>query len=217
MSTRSPIGRVSFESVFTPSAMKEGDGRSYSLTLLFPKDFDACDKIPDQYKDFCKKQMAAMKKAVNDAMLEHHKCDMFGKHPETGKKVKKVYNPFRCGSEKEHLDGYDDTIVFAAFKTNEFTKKGVALPPPKVVGPDKRPITKESGLWYSGCWGLVTWHVYPFFGDENQGVGLGLGNIQKFCDDSSFGGVSASDPEDDFDAFETVADIDELDDDESPF
>lgn len=75
---------------------------------------------------------------------------------------------------------------------------------PQIVGPDKRPITKESGLFYSGCHARVSYSCYAWtFGSKN-GVGFGFNNVQKIRDDEAFDNRTQADQ--DFDAVEEVED-----------
>jgi len=87
MKLMTPSFRVSFPSVFTPSAGFDGQEAKYSLVMLFEKHTD----------------LTEMKKAVEDCIKE-----------KWGVKVPKdLRSPFRDGDEKE-LDGYKGCVFVKA-------------------------------------------------------------------------------------------------------
>lgn len=79
---------------------------------------------------------------------------------------------------------------------------------PDVIDRAKKPITPESGDFYSGAWGAVSITLYIFDTEGAKGIGVGLNNILKTKDDTKFAGGSS--------AAEDFADI-ELDDDDDLF
>lgn len=170
----SPVGRVSFHSVFQPTAMEEGQEKKYGISLLFPKKLTG-----DQLALF-----KAMKDEANRVCKEKFDCELGGKY-----KGKPIRSPFRDGAEKDHLDGYDESIFFLRFS-------GRAKP--HVVGPDKSPITDE---FYNGCYARVSYTVYAYT-KGTPGVAFGLVNVQKTADGDSFG-LGRSDPDDDFDTVDS--------------
>lgn len=87
---KTPIGRVSFASVFKPTAMSDDQEKKYSVTLLFPEGTD----------------LKEMKKLAEQTAVE-----------KWGPKAKSMNlrSPFRDGGEKDHLDGYEEGITFIRF------------------------------------------------------------------------------------------------------
>lgn len=67
--------------------------------------------------------------------------------------------------------------------------------PPLVVGPDTKPLTKQSGAIYAGCLIQCTYDVYPYT-KGSGGVNIGLGDVQKVGDGPAL--VSSRRSEDDF-------------------
>lgn len=180
----SPVGRVSFHSVFQATAMEDNQEKKFGVTLLFPKKMQG-----DQLKLF-----QAMVAEANRVCKEKFDVDLKGKY-----KGKPIRSPFRDGSEKEHLDGYDENVVFVRFS-------GRAKP--HVVGPDKSPITDE---FYNGCHARVSYTVYAYT-KGTPGVAFGLVNVQKVKDGESFG-IGRSDPDNDFDTVDDAEDSAPFDDD----
>lgn len=169
----SPNGRVSFESVYEPSAMEETQEKKYGVTLLFPKNMTGT-----QLELF--KKLKASAEAV---CKEKFGCALSGKY-----KGKPIKNPFRDGAEKEHLDGYSGDVVFVRFSGRV---------QPVVVDQNKEPIGRGSMLFYSGCWARVSYTTYAY-SKVNNGVGFGLVNVQKVADGKPFA-AGVSDPNKDFD------------------
>lgn len=194
----SPIGRVSFDAVYHPDAMEEGQEKKYGLTLLIPK------------KPTDPKQIALLKQLhekVNALSIEKFGVPL-GQKDKSGKAVK---SPFRCGSEKDHLDGYDDSIIFVRFSGRI---------KPNVVDQRKQPIA-ENTSFYAGCYAHVTYTVYAYT-KVNKGIGFGLCNVQKVADGEPFG-AAIGDPDDQFDevpigsAAEADSPFDNTSDEDSPF
>jgi len=183
----SPIGRVSFDAVYQPDAMEEGQEKKYGITLLIPKQLD------DPAQKALLKQMWTK---ANSLAVEKFGVGL-GEKDKTGKVIK---SPFRDGSEKDHLDGYDDTIRFVRFSGRI---------KPNVVDQRKQPIPENSGF-YAGCYAHVTYTVYAYQ-KVNKGIGFGLCNVQKVADGEPFG-AAMTDPDDDFDEVPTsgMEDVDQM-------
>jgi hypothetical protein len=179
-----PVGRVSFESVFEPTAMQEGQEKKYGVTLIFPK------KLTGPQLDLLKQ----MKQAANEACQEKFGCDLGGNY-----KGKPLRNPFRDGAEKPELDGYGDDVFFVRFS-------GRARP--HVVDAQKHAISKDSGDFYNGCYSHLTYTVYTYT-KGTPGVAFGLVNIQKVKDGEQFG-AGVSNPDNDFDELEGQDSLAEL-------
>lgn len=57
---------------------------------------------------------------------------------------------------------------------------------PEIVDAHGNPIINASEI-YSGIWGRVSVDFYPYAVPARQGVGCGLGNVQKLMDDEPLG------------------------------
>lgn len=161
--------------------MDPGQQKKYHLTLLIPKK-------PDDPKQ--RELLKKMYQSCSDLCKQEFGCELGGKS-----KGKTVRSPFRCGSEKEHLSGYDGTVWVVRFSGKMR---------PQVVDGRKRPIDEDSGAFYNGCYAHVSYNVYKYDKNGNVGIGLGLYNVQKVGDGDSFGS-SSSDPDDDFEEIEDLA------------
>ena len=67
---------------------------------------------------------------------------------------------------------------------------------PRVVDINMQDILDPTEI-YSGIWGRVSLDFYPYSVPQRQGVGCGLGNVQKLTDGEPLGAVRPS-VEDDF-------------------
>lgn len=166
VSLYTPVGRVAFEYVFEKNTYS--DIPKYELTLcgLDPKD------------------LAEMNKAVMEVVRK-----------KWGNNIpKNLRSPFRDGSEKSDLDGFNPGEIFITFRTNRR---------PGVVDAKGHPL-RSPDEFYSGCWARVTCNPYAYDRRGNKGVAFGLNNVQKIKDDEPFvGGPSVEDefpPEDGQDA-----------------
>lgn len=93
-----PVGRVSFPTVFVAEAFEEGKQKKYGLTLIFDEDTD----------------LREIKKAVKKCVK-----DKFGDKPPA------KYNlPWRDNEEKSHIDGYENAGCFIHM-TSKFRPKVV--------------------------------------------------------------------------------------------
>lgn len=200
MALISPMGRVSFESVYQPTAMEEGQKKKFKLTLLIPK------KPTDPQQIALLKQLY---KTANDVCREKFGCDL-----KNGKyKNKPIKSPFRCGSEKSHLAGYDDSVYAVSFSGQI---------KPSVVNQRKIIIPEGSSEFYNGCWAHVTYNAFPY-DTVSVGVSFGLFNVQKIKDGDPFGAI-ATDPNQEFDVVGDLEDPEvgvgvgsDVNDDELPY
>ncbi len=152
-----PLFRLSFPQLFEAKSFQGGDAK-FSLTMLFGPDAD----------------LTELKAAAKAAAVEKWGADKIPSN---------FRNPFRDGAEKEHLDGYDETITFI-----RATSSGDN--PPELVDRAKNEIVSRKDL-YAGCYcrAVVTPFAYDTAG--NRGVSFGVRVVQKMKDGSSFGGGGA--------------------------
>ena len=162
-----PEFRVSFAHVFEPHAFSEGDEKKYSVVMLF-----------DENEDLSKLKALAAATAKE----------------KWGKKIPaNMRNPFRKGSEKPNLDGYEGKIFVTASSKMK----------PGLVDKDVQAIIDKEEF-YSGCYARATVTCYAYGGPGTKftpGVAFGLQNIQKLRAGDTFSGRSKA--EDDFDVFDT--------------
>ena len=149
-----PTFRLSFPQLFEPKSFKNGDPK-FSLVMLFEQGTD----------------ISTLKAAAKAVAINKWGAD---------KLPANLTNPFRDGSEKEHLDGYEAGVTFVGAKAN-------AEYPPDVVDHAKQEIIVRKEI-YAGCYcrAVVTPFAYDAAG--NKGVSFGLRAVQKVGDGPSFGG-----------------------------
>lgn len=126
-----------------------------------------------------KKLLKKLEAAIEAAQEE-------GKAMWGGKIPRKIKLPLRVGEDERDEEEYQDVIFFNASSNNK----------PGVIDLDKIEITDPADL-YSGCYARVSLNFYPFKGAQN-GVAVGLNNIQKVAEGERLGGSMTS-AEDDFD------------------
>lgn len=176
---RTPEGRVSFPSVFTPTAFKKGSPLKYEITLLFredPKTLEKGEKVAD---------LTDMKQLLVEAGEAKWGTDR-SKWPSPLKL------PFRNGKEKEKHDGYDEGITFVRMSTQQLRH---------IVGPDRKPFAIPSDF-YAGCYAHVIVDAFAWGEGKDAGISFGMGNVQKTRDGQPLGGGS-TDPETDFEPIAT--------------
>lgn len=162
--------RLSYPSLFTPTAMKNADGTSgksqFQATFILDK-----------------KKHAALIKQI-EAEIQRVALDKFGK------KVTLKHTALRDGADKEDKEGYGDEVMF-------ITAKSESRPP--VVDQKKNPLVKEDGKPYGGCFvnGIITLFAYSH-PTGGKGVSAGLGAVQFAKDGDAFG-FTKVDPDKEFD------------------
>lgn len=163
-----PEFRVSFPSMFKAKSFNGGPEK-FSLVMLFDK----------------KSDLTKLKKAVSVAMTE--------KFGDKSKWPKNWKNPFRDGSEKADLQGYEGmTFVTASSKQK-----------PGLVNNKVEPIIAESDF-YAGCYARATVIAYAFDTAGNRGAAFSLQNVQKLRDGDAFSGRKSA--EEEFDAVDDGSD-----------
>jgi hypothetical protein len=152
-----PLFRLSFPQLFEAKSFQGGEAK-YSLTMLFGPDAD----------------LTELKEAAKAVAVEKWGADKIPGN---------LRSPFRSGSEKEHLDGYDETITFI-----RATSSGDNAP--ELVDRAKEEIVSRKDI-YAGCYcrAVVTPFAYDTAG--NKGVSFGVRVVQKWEDGASFGGGGA--------------------------
>ena len=157
--------RFSYVTVFTPSAMNEGEEPKYSVSIIIPKsDKDTLDKI--------NKAIEAAKE-VDKAKL----ADKSGKVPAN------LRTPLRDGD----LDRPDSPEYAGCYFINANSSRK-----PGIVDANLEPIMSQDEF-YSGCYGRASINFYGYnFNGVSKGIGCGLNNLQKLRDGERFGGGSSA-------------------------
>lgn len=167
-------GRISYAHIFEPYAMQDGQEEKYSLCLLIDKEDSA--------------QVDKVKTAIKEAIDEGVKKKWQGKKPA------RLKLPLR--------DGDDEKPDAPEYSGMYFLNANSAKRKPDVVLRYKDPVTGKPvdgtpETVYSGCICNVSLSFYPFSASGNNGVAVGLGNVQKWEDGERLGGGFSS-AEDEF-------------------
>lgn len=178
--------RLSYEHLMTPYADKSRDPNAepkYSVTILLPKS-DTATK-------------ARIDKAIQAALQQGADRKKF----KPGTPLDKLPTPIYDG-DGVRADG------FSSFGPEckgmwVFTASCSQRNKPEIVDVNGNPIINASEI-YSGIWARVSCDFYPYAVPARQGVGCGLGNVQKISDGEPLGGSkpsAADDFGDDIDLF----------------
>ena len=166
--------RLSYEHLMKPYANDPSAEPKYSVTVLLPKSETATK--------------ARIDKAIQAALEKGRKDKKF----KDGVPLDKLPTPIYDG-DGFRADGYTEfgpeckgCWVFTASCKQD--RK------PEIVDAHGNPIIDPSEI-YSGIWARVSCEFYPYAVPSRQGVGCGLGNVQKLSDGEPLGGarVTAAD------------------------
>jgi len=170
MAKLTPVGRVSFPSLFEPRVNEQGK-RSWSVVLVF-------DPAAQQTAEY-----AEMVKTIEQTAAER-----FGQKIPSGIKRKSL----------EPKSGYPITSTAAKEQYFSWAEDGSVMVtlssryPPLVVDRDKSEILDASQV-YAGCYARASYSCYAYSASGNEGVSFGLRALQKTADgDSLTGGGRAS-------------------------
>ena len=154
--------RFSYEHVFEPTAMQEGQEPKYNICLLIPKDDEKT----------IAKINAAIELAIANGM------DKVGKN---GKVAPGIKMPLRDGDTEREEE---------AFEGHYFVNASSKLKP-QIVDADLNPIMSRDEF-YSGCYGRASINFYAFNVSGNRGIACGLNNLQKLEDGESLAGSTSA-------------------------
>jgi hypothetical protein len=179
--------RLSYEHIFTPSALEENQTPKYSATLIIPKNH------PD---------LPALKRALFEAGQE--------KYPQAFATGKPWPMGYTCALKDGDKDVAGDGTVLAE-KNPEYAGcyilKASSTRRPVVLGRRKEALTEEDGIVYSGCYINVSAAAAGYeFGKVKKGVTCYLNGVQFVADGERFG----SDATSDFDELDGGADDDDF-------
>lgn len=160
--------RLSYAHIWEPSSMNENSPAKYSACIIWPK----TDKVMTE------KVRAATEAAIQDGIKSKWK----GKRPPESK----LKLPMRDGDEERPEDEAFQGCYFINANSNKR---------PGVVDLARNPILDQEEI-YSGCYCRFSLMFYPFSTNGNNGVAVGLNNLQKVSDGERLAGGSKV--EDDF-------------------
>ena len=158
--------RLSYAHIWEPSRINENSPEKYSACIIIRKDD----------KDTLTKIHAAVEAAIQDGIKSKWK----------GKRPAKLKLPLRDGDEERPDD--------EAFANSWFINANSSRQP-GVVDLTRNQIIDREEL-YSGCYCRFSLNFYPFTNSGNNGVAVGLNNVQKVSDGERLAGGSRA--EDDF-------------------
>ena len=160
--------RLSYEHIFKPDAIADGNKLKYSATWIIPKNDP---------------QVKTIKEAINKALDEK-----FPGKRKNGAWPSSMHNPLKDGDEladerPEYAGAY---ILRSASKIR-----------PKVFNRRKEPVTAEDELIYSGCYCNASLAAAGFDSTAKKGVTIYLNGVQFFKDGDRLAGYDATNDFDD--------------------
>ena len=180
--------RLSYEHIFTPSALDDSQEPKYSATFIIPKDHA---------------DLPALKRALFEAGAEKYPADF-----KPGSWPKGFTNALKDADKDTNDAGellseknpeYAGCYVFKA--------SAAASRRPLTIGRKKEAITEADGIIYSGCYVNASVAVAGYeFGKIKKGVTAYLNGVQFVADGDRFG----SDAMSDFDDLDTGNDADDI-------
>ena len=181
--------RLSYEHIFTPSALDDSQEKKYSATFIIPKDH------PD---------LPAIKRALFEAGQEKFAAAFV-----PGKPWPMGYTNVLKDGDKD-VNGSGEVL---GEKNPEYAgcyvlkASAAASRRPVVLGRRKEALTEQDGVVYSGCYinASVAFAGYEF-GKVKKGVTCYLNGVQFVADGERFG----SDATSDFDELDSADDTDWL-------
>lgn len=169
--------RLSYAHIWAPSKMDEDSPAKYSACIVIPKTDT--------------KTLQKIQKAVEAATADGIKSKWKGKKPA------KLKLPLRDGDEERP----DDEAFRGCYFLNANSSRR-----PGVVDLARNLIMDQDEV-YSGCYCRFAINFYAFSTKGNNGVAVGLNNVQKVADGERLAG--GSNAEDDFDD-DYTGDLDDL-------
>jgi hypothetical protein len=167
--------RLSYEHIFTPSALDDSQEPKYSATFIIPKDHQ---------------DLPVLRRALFEAGAEKFPTAFNGKAWPTG-----YTNALKDGDKDVNGNGeilaennpeYAGCYVFKA--------SAAASRRPITIGRKKEAITEADGIIYSGCYVNASVAVAGYeFGKIKKGVTAYLNGVQFVADGERFGSDAMSD------------------------
>lgn len=167
MTVRTPLFRVSYPNVFTPTKYDKNDSDDklqYSCALVFDKKAQKSKA----YKELVQAAKDALKEKFGD------------KAGQVWKKMKTpLFRPYEDLSEAAQKD-FDEDVIWCRAKSKR---------KPEIIDCNGgAQIFKESDF-YAGCYAIASLNPYAYDYSGNRGVGLGLQALIKMEDGDRLGNV----------------------------
>lgn len=162
--------RFSFQHVFSPQAPQGGGEPKYSVTCLLPKTDT--------------QTMELIKAAKAQATQEGIQSKWGGTAPPAVAFPIHDGDGVRPNGEKFGPECAGCWVFTASSKQA-----------PGVVDAQTQPII-DPNEFYSGCYGRISFNIYPYFAAGKKGLGFGLNNVQKLKDGEPLGAVRPTAEED---------------------
>lgn len=164
---------------------------SFCNALFTAKSFEGSDPKFGSTFILDKKEHAPLIKQIEKKVSELAKAKWDGKIPGQMKSC------LRCGSEKDHLGGYGDEVMFISANNKKR---------PAVVDRQVNPLAEEDDVIYAGCYVNATISLWVQDNKYGKRVNAQLRAVQFLKDGESFGAP----PVDANDEFEALEEEDEL-------
>lgn len=156
--------RLSYEHLFRPDAIADGNDPKYSATWIIPKGSP---------------QVSAIKKAIDKAL-----DDKFpGKRKPGAPWPSTMHNPLKDGDElaDEHPEYAGSWVLRSASKNR-----------PVVMGRRKEALTEDDAVIYSGCYCNASLAAAGFDAQAKKGVTVYLNGVQFVRDGERLAGYDAA-------------------------
>lgn len=182
--------RLSFASIFEPSALNEGDAKTFSGHFLLGKDHPQYSEMTNALRKIAKAKWGANGGAVLKELVKAERLC------------------FRSGNKKRDddgkvMDGYEDMFYVSA--------RSKVRPSVFGLDPKKGQLTDADGKIYSGCFVNVFVSLWAQTGQYGKRINAQLQGLQFVSEGEQFGGGGTADAS----VFDTIAN--EFDDDDEVF
>lgn len=167
--------RLSYEHIFTPSALDDSQEPKYSATFIIPKDHQ---------------DLPALRRALVEAGAEKFPTAFNGKAWPTG---------YTCALKDGDKDVNGNGEILSENNPEYagcyvFKASAAATRRPLTIGRKKEAITEADGIIYSGCYVNASVAVAGYeFGKIKKGVTAYLNGVQFVADGERFGSDAMSD------------------------
>lgn len=169
-----PVGLLVFPALFEPRSFENGPEK-YSAVIVFDQEAQKTAEFQN------------LKRAASNAARAK-----FG-----DKMPPKFRNPFRDGSDKEGVAGFNEGDVFISVTSKN---KPVVVDRKKIDG--KFPVITDEERLYSGCRVRASVNAFTYDRSGNKGVSFGLNNMQFVADGERLAVGGRSNANNDFDDVE---------------
>ena len=179
--------RLAFPNIWEPKPFQAGEDPRYNAVFLFADDHtDECNVYtegPDNPGEKTQGAKTAVQKAIRAVAKE--KWD--DQYEEVLASVKNNPNKFCFMSgDTKNYDGFANNLYIRAASPVDN--------PPKIVGLDGKPLRKEQGVIYAGCYTVAILDVWAQDNQWGKGIQCSLLGVQFYREGDAFSaGIRASD------------------------